>query len=69
MSRQTQILSVHAFRRAARKRERELQNFLRHGQAFGESWPDELPQWVRGVRVRKAGMFQWAVEATEGPGH
>lgn len=62
------ILSVHVFRRQARKRERALQDFLRHGAAFGEPWPDDLPKWARGVRVRKAGRFQWVVEATENRG-
>lgn len=58
------ILSVHVFRRQARKRERALQAALRHGGAFGEQWPEGVPQWVRGVRVEKAGPLQWAVVGT-----
>ena len=60
----TQILSVHKFRRTARKLERKLTAEL-EAQPSGLDW---LP-WARGVRVRKAGPFQYVVEATAWQGH
>lgn len=69
MADRTKVLSVHFLRRVARHRERDIQAFLRHGGAFGEPWRDDLPRWTRGVRVEKAGPFQWAVVATEHAGH
>lgn len=60
----TQILTVHKLRRAARAREREWQEAL-EAEAHGKVGMLDLPVWARGVRVRKAGAFQWLVEATE----
>jgi hypothetical protein len=65
----TQAVSVHKFRRRARAEERRLQGCLRHGGAFGEPWPEELPDWTRGVRVERIGKFCHAVIATEERGH
>lgn len=73
----TKVISVHHVRRVARSRERTLQAALDFGgpdavRRFGvqtdlataAGWP----VWARGVRVEKAGLFQWAVVATEGRG-
>lgn len=60
----TKVLSVHWFRRSARARERELQAELNGQLGTGL---DDLP-WARGVRVEKAGPFQWAVVATSDRG-
>lgn len=60
----TQVLSVHVLRRTARLKERKLQAQLDAGYQ-----PDELPTWANGVRVEKAGQFQWAVVATSTAGH
>lgn len=73
----SEILSVHPFRRSARKRERELDEVLT-GIYKTAGHPADipvdlvhrgLPPWTRGVRVRKAGAFSWVVEATEWRGH
>lgn len=67
----THIVSVHAFRRVARHQERELQRWLEFTRTAGDGHLEarlearDLPAWVRGVRVEKAGRFQWAVVATE----
>jgi len=60
---QTQIVSVHAFRRVARKEERRIQELLDSGEAM----PD-VPTWARGAKVQKAGTFQHAVVLTENKG-
>lgn len=78
----TYIVSVHPFRRTARQRERQLQASLdlAHSYPAPPTNPvvahtlDRLheagiPAWARGVRVEKAGLFQWAVVATENRGH
>lgn len=59
----TQILSVHKLRRNARKEERRLTNVINF------KLPSDLPYWVKGVRVEKAGPFQHAVVATSRKGH
>lgn len=83
MTERTKVLSVHRLRRAARKRERQLQVALEmRAQLAGGARlriPDvaapanvdpasvdiiPAPAWARGVRVEKAGLFQWAVVAT-----
>lgn len=74
MSEATEILSVHAFRRVARERERELQGLLDLS-TDGSPASDivlrdaGVPGWARGVRVQRAGLFQHAVVATEHRGH
>jgi hypothetical protein len=64
----TQVLSVHKLRRTARKQEREWQKLLEHYGTLParrvDSEANGLPAWARGVRVEKAGPFQWAVVAT-----
>jgi hypothetical protein len=63
----TEAVSVHKFRRTARKRERRLQGALDAG-----VWIDDfndIPGWTQGVRVEKIGRFCFAVIATEKPGH
>jgi hypothetical protein len=72
MAERTVILSVHKFRRTARKRERELQALLT--EYAGDEIRDLLkgyviPAWARGVRVDKAGPFQWVVIASSHRGH
>lgn len=69
MAVRTEILSVHKFRRNARKREHYFTGCIIHGGAYGEPWPEGLPEWAKGVRVRKAGAFQYVVEATNWTGH
>jgi hypothetical protein len=70
----TEVLSVHLFRRAARKRERELQAWLDSGRLGVEPGHNEpayrpVPSWAEGVRVDPAGVFQHAVVATVERGH
>lgn len=60
---ETKVLSVHRLRRTARAEERRLTNCILYG------YPTELPYWAKGVRVEKAGLFQWAVVATSKRGH
>jgi ADP-ribosylglycohydrolase len=71
---ETQILSVHWLRRAARAEERRLQEWLDtldHGEFFaaGVLVKRGYPEWMRGVRVEKAGRFSFAVVATDTRGH
>jgi hypothetical protein len=63
----TQIVSVHYFRRQARRKEREIQAVF--DMWPNSEWPLNAPWWARGVRVERAGPFQWAVVATEHRGH
>ena len=76
----TEIISVHKLRSMARGRENRLQRLI--NQAFDPNTPsavrakagrqlmnDDVPDWAKGVRVRKAGNFQHVVEATEWRGH
>ncbi len=66
----TAIVSVHRTRRAARRQERHVQACLDSGlrgarlDGFGL-----VPEWARGVRVEKAGFFQFVVNLTEHRGH
>jgi hypothetical protein len=81
MTGHTEVLSVHFLRRVARAREREIQGALdavfagTGGYALSRSGDHpvlarfEVPPWTSGVRIEKAGLLQWAVVATEGPGH
>ncbi len=81
-----EVLSVHKTRRAARRREREIQAALDGMRAGGISVPAgpdgetfrlpqigapdvALPLWTEGVRVQKAGAFQWVVVARDNRGH
>ena len=70
---QMRIVSVHKFRRTARKRERELQAQIEEFQRLGYLekflFDNALPNWTRGVKVEKAGWFQWTVVATPNRGH
>ncbi len=66
MESSTQIISVHPFRRVARYQERKLQTWLDGDR--GGLRPEGLPIWANGVRVEKAGKFQWAVVATSKAG-
>ena len=63
----TEIISVHPFRRSARKHERDLQAVIDATEGYHHR-DEAIPEWAKGVRVRKAGFFQWAVEATENRG-
>ena len=66
MAERTMVLSVHPFRRTARRKERKLQNLLdneRSNASLG------LPTWVRGARVEKAGPMMYAVVGTDNRGH
>lgn len=71
----SEIVSVHKFRWAARRKERELQAQLDVAVEIGgatlrrELEEAGLPLWTRGVRVEKAGPFQHAVVCTRGRGH
>lgn len=58
MTERHEILSVHKFRRSARREERIVQKLL------SGDYPVS-----GGVRVEKAGPFQWAVVLTENKGH
>lgn len=74
------IVSVHKFRRAARKREREIQHSL---DVVGTYDPNKtvvslekaalheanVPSWAKGVKVVRAGLFQHALVATRNRGH
>lgn len=66
----TSVVSVHVFRRVARREERHLQALLddRNAGPGRVSELEVVPSWARGVRVEKAGPFQWTVVATERPG-
>jgi hypothetical protein len=66
------IVSVHPFRRTARKEERRLQRVLdayHEVHVILDDAPADLPLWAHGVRVERAGAFQHAVVATERRGH
>jgi hypothetical protein len=79
----TKTLSVHKFRRTAQDRERELTQVLDTAQEIVKNNPEPqvasaignmleangIPEWARGVRVEKAGMFSYSVVATEHKGH
>lgn len=78
--RRTEILSVHKLRFMARGREARLQRLLNQAtdprtpsavanRAKRELFDQNLPEWAKGARVRKAGRFQHVVEATEWRGH
>lgn len=69
MSDRTKVISVHFLRRVARERERELQDEFDARLAGAYARINGLPSWARGVRVEKAGRFQWAVVVTEHLGH
>lgn len=64
----TEIISVHRLRRRARKREEYVQ-YLLDRSVYSAPTIGRLPPWSRGARVRKAGLFEWVVEATEWGGH
>jgi hypothetical protein len=81
MTGRTRTLSVHRLRRTARANERTVQAALRL-RRLRTTWSPfeqptitlwrggpELPSWACGVRVEKAGRFQWSVIATEAEGH
>lgn len=69
----THVVSVHPFRRVARKRERAIQAWLDEGRPLRAGViPDEhqrIPEWANGARVERAGLLQHAVIATEQKGH
>jgi hypothetical protein len=69
----TLTLTVHKFRRTARKQERLLQRWLdfNYGNPNIENLleKDGYPKWMRGARVEKAGPFQYSVIATSFRGH
>lgn len=67
MERKTQILTVHWTRYVAQRRERAIQDHLDRAQETTSAYG--LPDWAVGARVRKAGRFQWVVEATSWKGH
>jgi len=61
---ETQIVSVHKTRFMARMHERRIQKALNWHELY-----KNVPDWAQGVRVRKAGRFQYVVEATSWRGH
>jgi len=65
----TSVASVHVFRRAARKKERQLQAWLDRNPSSKDKFDSAVPDWAQGVRVEKAGFFQWAVVYTSERGH
>jgi hypothetical protein len=75
MTAHTQILSVHVFRRNARKEERRLQEWLDRNRFSSDAQlatqmrDHGYPSWMHGVRVEKAGRFSFAVVATDTRGH
>lgn len=69
MPNRTRVISTHYVRRIARIREREVQRLLDLGATGVRVAGVALPAWAHGVRVEKAGRFQWVVVATEAPGH
>lgn len=85
MSEQTRVLTVHRLRRTARRLERRLQADLNSGAIRPIHFhTDEayriydrgdllatvnIPRWMCGVRVERAGFFQWTVVATSHRGH
>ncbi len=66
---QTKIISVHRLRRSARKVERDLQSALETSTQSTTGPLVGLPAWAKGVRVDRAGFFQYAVVATSWKGH
>ena len=67
-----EILMVTPFRRRARRVERALQAALDAGRVEVLLADDTFviaPTWANGVRVQRAGRFQWAVVATFERGH
>jgi len=71
----SEIVSVHKVRFMARRKERELQERIEVAAGIGGKVLDQelravgLPPWTRGVKVEKAGAFQFAVVATRNEGH
>lgn len=68
----THIVSVHPFRRVARKQERNIQSWLDDGRPIRLGMPyewDLIPDWANGAKVQKAGRFSHIVEVTEERGH
>lgn len=63
------IVSVHRLRFMARLRERKLQAWLKDPAYNLKLRNADVPAWARGIRARKAGRFQWVVEATSWRGH
>lgn len=70
-----QDLSVHKVRSAARREERRLQARINDKLDNGNKHPiytdagAPVPDWARGVRTQRAGLFQHVVQATEYRGH
>lgn len=61
----TKIISVHFLRRVARVKERRLQRLFTGSPVTASVLQQAgVPIWAEGVRVEKAGPFQWAVVAT-----
>jgi len=68
----TQVLSVHKFRRSARRKERQATAEIagsRHKPVWTTPILAEKPSWATGARVEKAGRFSYAVVWTEWMGH
>jgi hypothetical protein len=77
----TKALTVHRIRRTARREERRLQVELAERARGGVSRANRplvsvhdadgnpVPDWARGARVEKIGLFQFAVVVTESKGH
>lgn len=61
----TTILSVHRFRRVARRREREVQAWLDARRGYWLPEGPDIPVWVHGARVERAGLLQYAVVGTD----
>jgi hypothetical protein len=76
----TKALTVHRVRRTARREERRLQDELAKRERGGVSRASRplvtvydadgnlVPDWAKGARVEKIGLFQFAVIATESRG-
>lgn len=69
MSYDDDLLSVHKTRFMARLRERRLQRALDDYHRGAGPVPQGVPSWAKGVKVVKAGGFQWVVRATAIRGH
>jgi hypothetical protein len=67
------VLSVHMLRSRARREERLWQAQLEQAEEMGKLEEElreaGLPSWMQGVKVLKAGRFQWIVVGTPNAGH
>lgn len=76
MSDKTHVIEGPFLTRAkARRREHVFQGSLDYWARTGDTFErlalekKGVPPWARGVRVERAGLFQWVLVATSTPGH